>query len=274
MSDINGIVTGTITSPGGLSTPAQSLTTFYGSYTGGLSQVSANSTTYTYSKGHNTEYLGHYIRFTFNTSGLYQIQLARDGDIYTEGVPLVDSSIEVVDIQPEVFTDTYPNGIDIVVNNKMVFFFAPMSSRTANGQAIGVVDLGHSGVTRDNDLSMLMGFQKLSTVLNDNSATAVPMFYTANTGSIPYSYNYDTLSYGSIGTGIMTTGSNRKVKTNGDLIVIENPVYSVSTRHGFACQLMFGVYKIPTGTFSGIQTYQNADGLYRLTYSDFSFLVD
>jgi hypothetical protein len=274
MSDINGIVTGTITTPSGLSTPAQSLSVFYGSYTGGLSQVSANSTSFTYSKGHNTEYIGHYVRFTFDSLGLYQIQLAREGDIYTEGVPLVDSSIEVVNIQPEVFTETYPNGIDIVINNKMVFFFAPMSSRTSGGQAIGVVDLGHSGVTRENDLSMLMGFQKLGTVLNDNAATAVPMFYAANTGSIPYSYNYDTLSYGTIGTGIVTTGSTRKIKTNGDLVVIENPAYSVSTRHGFACQLLYGVYKIPTGTFSGIQTYQDVDGLYRLTYSDFSFLVD
>ena len=105
--------------------------------------------------------------------------------------------------------------------------------------------------------------------------TQLPLFFTRTGGTIPYSYNLDTLSYGSLATGLLTlTPLKRMIAVGGSMGILENPTYASTPSNGNTMNLIYGLYKIPTGTMSGFQVYNDGAGLSRLTMFDFSLFVD
>lgn len=263
-ADINNIILGNVTTVANLSSGAdQTNSAVYGTYTPSIySRV--NGTTYTYSKAHNSiAGYTHYFRLTFDATQLTTIALAQS---YTSGTDtLVNSSATTVNIQRFTFSAALQMGIDIVVSNKMLVFIAPQS-----GVLLGIVDMGHSSTTRAYTNSMLMMVQDFNNVpnygINSQSLTL------ANTGgTIPYIYNYDTASYSTVTAGIGGAQTTRKGAGNGTTVVFENPMF---TNAGGAVNLMYGCYRIPFLSFSGVQIYKDASNLYRLTVNDISLLVD
>jgi len=264
-TDLNAIITGGVTSTSSLTTPAQANSSIYGTYPSGI-YTRVNSTTYTYSKAHNVvSGYTHYFRFGFSATQLTTLDLAQS---YTAGTDTLINTYQKtgLNINPTVNYDpNYPVGMDIVVSNKGIFIQAIQSA-----QMIGIFDLGHSGVTRAYTSSMLMAHQDMQNVIN----------YGTNTGVIiPYTYNFDTLSYGTAGAGIATTSHVnitplKKFTATSNLAVFENPVYITNTPSGSTIQLMYSVYKIPTATFAGIQIYQDSSNLYRLSVNDYAILVN
>lgn len=270
-SDIDGIIQGTITQASQLSAPAQANSLFYGAYPSGA-YTRVNATSYTYSKIHNSNpTYTHYFRLTFDTTQLVSITLAQG---YTSGTDtLLNTVVSTLNVQTYQYDSNYPMGIDIIVNDKGISFIAPGSSCY-----FGIYDIGHNGVTRAYTSSMLMmAFDFLDARFEniDSYDTQLPVFFTRSGGTIPYSYNLDTLSYGSLTTGLYTLIPLKRMITNGgSLGVLENPVFTSTASNGNSLNVMYGVYKIPTGTFSGAHTYKDGSNLYRLSIFDFSFLVD
>lgn len=263
-ADINNIILGNVTTVANLSSGAdQTNSAVYGTYTPSI-YTRVNATTYTYSKAHNSiAGYTHYFRLTFDATQLTTIALAQS---YTSGTDtLVNSSATAVNIQRFTFSSALQNGIDIVVSNKMLAFIAPQS-----GALLGIVDMGHSSTTRAYTNSMLMILQDFNNVpnygINSQSLTL------ANTGgTIPYIYNYDTASYSTVTAGIGGVQTTRKGAGNGTTVIFENPMF---TNSGGAVNLMYGCYRIPFLSFSGVQIYKDAGNLYRLTVNDISLLVD
>lgn len=263
--DLNNIITGNVSNVNSLSSGAnKTASVIYGSYpTSAYTRV--NGTTYTYSKVHNdaTTSKTHYFRLNFDSTKMTTIELAQS---YTSGTDtLVNSYAKTVNMFPSTYTVLKPFGIDILISNKSIVFFAPTS-----GCFLGIVDLGHSTTTRTYTNSMLMMLQDFGNVPNYGAASANPT--TANTGGIiPYIYNYETSSYGTVTTGITGAQTFKKPAGPGTSMVFENPLFTNSSG---AVSLMYGCYRIPFLTFSGIQTYKDASNLYRLTVNDISLLVD
>jgi hypothetical protein len=269
--DINGIITGTITAANQLSSPAQANSTVLGNYPSAVySRV--NGTSYTYSKVHNS--VGsktHYFRLTFDSTQLTTFTIAQD---YTSGTDtLLNSYAKTINLQKFTYDSTNPQSLDIIINNKGICFLSPYS-----GVYGGLFDIGHSGVSRTYTSSMLMTYMNFDNVLNNNIDTFLiqnPVFKTTTGGTTPYSYNLDTLSYGSLTYGITTTIPYKRMTTVGGTVsVIENPVFLDCPNSAYATHVLYGVYKLPTNCFSGIQTYVDGSSLYRITFLDFSFLVD
>jgi hypothetical protein len=259
-TDLNAIITGAIASPTDLTSPARTYSTIYGTYPSGIySRV--NGSTYTYSKAHNVvSGYTHYFRFGFSASQLTTWDLAQS---YTSGTDTLTNTYQKTSlgINPTINYDAnYPIGMDIVISSKAFFIQAIQSN-----QALGVFDLGHNGVTRAYTSSMLMAFQDMQNVIN----------YGANTGVlIPYTYSFDTLSYGNNTSGHANITPLKKFTATSNLAVFENPVYCTSTPNGSTINLIYSLYKIPTAAFSGIQLYQDSSSLYRLSLNDYSILVN
>jgi len=66
----------------------------------------------------------------------------------------------------------------------------------------------------------------------------------------------------------------KKFTATFNLALFENPIYITNTPSGSTIQLMYGLFKIPTASFNGIQIYQDSNNLYRLTMNDYSILVN
>jgi hypothetical protein len=269
-ADIDGIIQGTITAPSQLSAPAQT-SVFYGTYpTGKYARV--NQTSYTYSKVHNSDSnYTHYFRLTFDSTSLASITLAQG---YTSGTDtLLNTKVTTTAITPAIFDSNYPMYIDIVVSTKMLCIMAPNS-----GSYFGIFDIGHNGVTRAYTSSMMMcAFDFLDARFEniDSYVTQLPVYFTTTGGTVPYSYNLDTLSYGSLTYGLFSLiPLKRMISIGGSLGVVENPIYLSTPSNGNSLNLVYGLYKIPTESFGGAQVYKDANNLYRLTLHDFSFLVD
>ena len=262
-TDINNIILGNVTTTADLSAGADKPNSaIYGTYTPAI-YTRVNATTYTYSKAHNSiAGYTHYFRLTFDASQLTTIALAQS---YTSGTDtLVNSSATTVNLQRFTFSSALQNGIDIVVSNKILAFIAPQSSAL-----LGIVDMGHSSTTRAYTNSMLMILQDFNNVPNYG---ALSQGVFANTGgTIPYIYNYDTGGYSTVTAGIGGSQTTRKGAGNGVTAIFENPMF---TNSGGAVNLMYGCYRIPFLSFSGVQIYKDASNLYRLTVNDISLLVD
>lgn len=263
-TDINNIILGNVTNVSQLSSGAdQTNSVIYGSYpTGKYARV--NGTSYTYSKVHNDASTSktHYFRLTYDATQLTTFALAQS---YTSGTDtLVNSYAATVNIQRFPFVPAIQNGIDIVISDKVFVIMAPQS-----GSLIGIVDIGHNSVSRAYTNSMLMVLQDFNNVPNWG---VLSQTVQANTGTtIPYYYNYDISAYGTLTTGISGIQTTRRGIGNGITAVFENPMFNNTTG---AAAIMYGCYRIPFLTFSGIQVYKDASNAYRLTVNDISLLVD
>jgi hypothetical protein len=223
-----------------------------------------NATTYTYSKAHNDTNTGktHYFRLTYDATTMANITLAQS---YTSGTDtLVNSAVSTLGFAPYRYDSVYKFGIDIIVSNKILAFFAP-----SQGVMLGIIDMGNSSTTRTYTNSMLTMFQDFTNVPNwgVNRGTVIE-----NTGgTIPYSWNYDSAGYAAVVCGIGGVKTTRKPAALGSQVVFENPMFATSAG---ASNLMYGCYQIPYLTFSGVQIYRDASNLYRLSVNDISLLVD
>ena len=259
-TDINNIITGAVSSVLDLSSGAdQTNTVIYGTYpTSVYTKVGAAS--YTYSKVHSTEAsYTHYFRLTYSGSALTGFSIAQ---AYTSGSDtLVNSYAKTLTLSPYPYENYYRNTIDILITNKCFMILNP-----GMNAYYGIFDIGHNGVTRTYNSSMLMMGQDFNDVIN---------YGTPNAGGVlPYSYSFDTLSYATHTTNHDAINAIRKQTASANAVVIENPVYAASTAAGNAGALVYGVYKLQTGLFSGVQTYRDTSNLYRLTINDYAILVD
>jgi hypothetical protein len=271
-ADLDGILQGTITQVSQLSTNAKTSSLIYGTYPTGKYQR-VNGTSYTYSKAHNAiAGYTHYFRLNFGSTQLDSLTIASG---YTSGTDtLLNSWVINQNILPIPYTALNSMSIDIIINDKMFCIFTASSS-----YAGGVIDMGHSGVTRAYTSSMLMGHFHFSSQLAWNIATYQtqnPIFKSQYGGAIPYTYNLDTMSYGSAVYGLTTTIPYKRIATPaGNTLIIENPVFADTVTGGYATQLLYGVYKIATNAIGSLSVYTDpGNQLYRYTYNDFSFLVD
>ena len=262
--DVNNIILGNIITVANLSSGADKVNSqMYGTYpTGTYARV--NATTYTYSKVHNDSNVSktHYIRLNYSATTMANVALAAS---YTSGTDtLVNSATVVENLAPMPYESAYKTGIDIIVSNKMLAFFAP-----SQGVMLGIVDIGNSSTTRTYTNSMLMMLQDFSNVPNWGSTRGTVFENTG--GTIPYSWNYDSAGYATVVCGIGGVKTIRKPAALGSQVVFENPMFATSAG---ASNLMYGCYQIPYLTFSGVQIYQDASNLYRLSVNDISLLVD
>jgi len=264
-TDINNIILGNVTNVSQLSAGGDQVNSvIYGTYpTNSYARV--NGTSYTYSKTHNdaTTNKTHYIRLTFDATQLTTITLAAG---YTSGTDtLVNSFPRTVNIVRAPYEAFYKSGIDIIVSNKMLVFFAPNS-----GVFLGLIDMGHSSTTRTYADSILMLMQDFSNVPNYGPLKNDVILNNTGT-TIPYIYNYDTVGYASAVGGIQGVQTVRKASGAGTSAIFENPAFTSSTG---ASNLIYGCYRLPFNTFSGVQIYKDGSNLYRLTINDLSLLVD
>lgn len=254
-TDINNIILGNITTLDDLSSGANKVASaMYGVYpTGTYARV--NETTFTYSKVHNTESsVTEYFRLTYDATGLLSVTLAAG---YTSGTDtLLNSFAYGTNIK---FNTPYsigiPVGFDIIVSNKMMAIIP-------TGQAkVGFFDIGHNAMSRQYGDTMLMVLCDLT--MYGNRGT----FITTS----PYTYNFDTTSYGSATGVTLAESPTRKSTGNSVATIFEVPC---TTNANYAASLVYGSFRIPAYTFDGIQIYKDASDNYRLTFNDSSFLVD
>jgi len=277
VSDVYKIVSGTASNVASLSANTdQSNTTFFGTYPSSYVSV-ANTASNTFAKIHST--VGsktHYIRLNWDNANqkLNSIALAQDY------VSANDTLINSASVSANVIVVNYSTnriGIDIIVSPQMIYI-----GQGGNAQD-GVFDIGHNGVTRVFTDSMLMMLLDLSnSTFNEylqtelTGASGVTDPYTQNLYrgvTIPYTYNYDTLSYGSATPFLVTNNPIRKINTSGSVSIFENPAWLTNTTTGYTLSVVYGLYKLPRGSYAGNQTYVDGTGLRRLTNNEFSLLT-
>lgn len=259
-SDINNIITGQVSTVLDLSSGADQVNSvIYGTYPTSV-YTKVNVSTYTYSKVHSTESsYTHYFRLTYSASELTGFSIAQ---AYTSGSDtLVNSVSKTLTLSPYPYDNYYRNTIDILITDKCFMILNP-----GMNAYYGIFDIGHNGVSRTYNSSMLMMGQDFNDVINYGTPNAG--------GMIPYSYSFDTLSYATLTTNHDAINAIRKQTASNNAVVIENPVYAASTAAGNAGALVYGVYKLQTGLFSGVQTYKDSSNVYRLTINDYAILVD
>lgn len=259
-TDINNIITGQVSTVLDLSSGAdQTNSVIYGSYPTSV-YTKVGAATYTYSKVHSTEAsYTHYFRLTYSGTALTGFSIAQ---AYTSASDtLVNSYAKTLTVTPYPYDNYYKNTIDILITNKYFMIMNP-----GMNCYYGIFDFGHNGVSRTYNSSMLMMGQDFGDVINYGTPNAG--------GTIPYSYSFDTLSYASLTTNHDAFNPIRKQTASSNAVVIENPVYHASTAAGNAAAIVYGVYKVQTALFSGVQTYKDTSNLYRVTINDYAILVD
>jgi hypothetical protein len=274
VSDVYKIVSGEASNVASLSANTdQSNTIFFGTYPSSYVSV-ANTSSNTFAKIHST--VGsktHYIRLNWDNANqkLSSIALAQDY------VSANDTLINSASLSTEVSVVNYVNtnvGIDIIVSPQMIYI-----GQGGNAQE-GVFDIGHNGVTRTYTDSMLMMLLDLNNTTTNKFISSelinevVP--YTQNIyrgATIPYTYNFDTLAYGSSTPYLITNNPVRKVNANGSVSIFENPAWITNITTGYTLSVVYGLYKLPRGAYAGNQTYVDGTGLRRLTTNDFSLLT-
>ena len=253
-TDINNIIVGNIITVNDLSAGADKANcAIYGTYPAGT-YARANNTTFTYSKLHNTENKTHYFRLNYSGTGLTQISLAESYESATDTLlNTLNDGNTIAFSNP--YSTLSPHGFDVVVSNKL-FRIKP----SAQGDGLGINDIGHNAVTRQFANTMLMVTTNVSDARNPG--------ITFNAG---YVYQFETSSYVSAaGTG-SAVEQQRKSTGNSTSVIFETP-YTTSLTG--APTLVYGLFRIPTLTFADQNIYKDSANNYRLTFNDTSFLVD
>lgn len=258
VADVRNIINGAATSLSQLTAAAdQTNTVFYGTYPNGTFS-NANVVSNTYSKTHSVISGNvHYFRLGWDnaTQKLANITLAQT---YTSGS---DTLLNTVTTTTNVGLLNYSAtglGIDIIVSPQMIYVGQGGASQ------FGIFDIGHNGVTRTYTGSMLMLAQNMFSTIN----------YGTNLGGvIPYTWIFDTETYGSSTNSIFSQTPLRKVNETGNLAIFENPSFTTGNTTGSTTNVIYGLYKLPSNGFAGVQTYVDSNGLRRLTVNDFSLLT-
>ena len=252
-SDIIGLLTGTITTVGGLSAGCDTArTTITGTYpTSTYTQV--NSTTNTFSKVHSVDNTTtNYFRLNFGTSILTSIALAQG---YTSGTDtLINSAVNNLNLVPNAYSygGQFDGGITIVITSKCLHITSLYS-----GVGFGIFDLGTNGITSTYNQSMKMA------AVNTG----------AGTFTIPYSYRLSgsTSGYTTI-TGSLTSPITPTIAVSATGSVIpENPVFLYSTQQGNISYSVLNLLRIPLG-FPDFQ--YNTSGVTRQTGPGYAIVTE
>jgi hypothetical protein len=152
------------------------------------------------------------------------------------------------------YTTSMPYGIDIVITNKCFFI-----SAQGSGVHLGIFDIGKNGVSREWTDSMLMAGIDLSGGLY-------------SLAKVPYNYKYSTLSYGS-STDLIVLRNNpvKKFKANGNIAILENPVFLQNLDAGNVISVTYGLYCLAPNAYASNSIYTDGS-TYRLVINDFAIL--
>lgn len=252
-SDILGLLTGTITTVGGLSAGCDTArTTITGTYpTGVYTQV--NSTTNTFSKVHSVDSsTTNYFRLNFGTSILTSIAFAQG---YTSGTDtLINSVVSSLNLVPNAYSygGQFDSGITIVITSKCLHITSLYS-----GVGFGIFDTGTNGITSNYNQSMKMA------AINTNSGTF----------TFPYSYilNGTSSGYGTV-TGSITAPITPVLAVGPSGTVIpENPAFLYSTQQGNVSYSVANLFRIPLG-FPDFQ--YNTSGVTRQTGPGYAIVTE
>lgn len=252
-SDILGLLTGTITSVGGLSAGCDTArTTITGTYPSGTYTL-VNSGTNTFSKVHSVDSTTtNYFRLNFGTSILTNIAFAQG---YTSGTDtLINSVVSNLNLVPNSYSygGQFDGGITIVITSKCLHITSLYS-----GVGFGIFDLGSNGITSTYNQSMKMA------AVNTGGGTF----------TIPYSYRLSgpTSGYTTI-TGSLTSPITPTIAVSGTGSVIpENPVFVYSTQQGNISYSVLNLLRIPLG-FPDFQ--YNTSGVTRQTGPGYAIVTE
>lgn len=252
-SDIIGLISGTITSVGGLSAGCDTArTTITGTYPTGTYTL-VNAGTNTFSKVHSADNtITDYFRLNFGTSILTSIALAQG---YNSGTDtLINSAVSNINLVPNAYSygGQFDGGITIVITSKCIHITSLFS-----GVGFGIFDLGSNGITSTYNQSMRMA------AINTNSGTF----------TIPYSYilNGSASGYGTVNGNISSPITPVLAIGTGGTVIPENPAFIYSTQQGNISYSVANLFRIPLG-FPDFQ--YNTSGVTRQTGPGYAIVTE
>lgn len=260
VSDIRGIVNGSITSTGSLSASANTTaTTFTGTYPAGY-YAEANATAYAFSKIHSA-----------NNSNISYFKLGFDGVKGIANVTLAQGYVSATDTVSNSYSVTYDaviglnslgvdpatTPIDILVNRDN---FIIRQTALASG-FVSITDIGYNGTSKT------FTSQMITTMVVSNT-TIIPYVIT------PINYRYTNNSidpgqsvggYGSSNNGVLTCIApfNPPYSSSGNVAIMENPVFTYSGDGGNLWSVVYGWNILQSGRFSDRAVYSDTDNVYR-----------
>jgi hypothetical protein len=147
-------------------------------------------------------------------------------------------------------------GIDIVVSSKLIYISSPYS-----GTQLGMFDIGKNGISRIYTDNMLMA--------------GIDMQQEVFGGTIPYSYRFNTNTYGAqTGLSLSSVTPLKRFNSSVELMVIENPVFMYQEDNGNVASVIYGLMKLPENTYASNVTYVDASAVRRLTINDYAILTE
>lgn len=242
LSDITNYFAGNITAVANLVGAAAANSAIYGSYPSGTYSVANNTTSYTFAKTHSATNTIHYIRLGFDGStGLTSVSLAQ---AYTAATDTLINSYQYNLPNPLIVQPFQP--VDIVLNNNCIYFNCP-----AQNIGFGIFDLAQTGITKVFANSMIMGVYSVGP--------------TAPLGVIPYAFNTQTITYSTLSnlTNFTVLPSQFVYNANGNLGILENPVFALSNTNGNTIIAFYGLNSIYTPSFAIRSIYSDSTPTYR-----------
>ena len=265
MSDITGIVTGSITSTGSLGAGANTTATvFYGTYPAGKYAL-VNATSSTFSKVHSTNNsVISYFQLTRDSSNsIYSMTLGQGytaandtfSNSYTQALT---SNISIGSTWAGVDSSKVP--IDIIVNDNMFLITQP----AIGAMPYGVVDLGYNGVSQAYNSSMINGLIYWTYPSTTNPYLIIPTAYKFVDSLGNIQLNYGLVDVSSI---VYQTPADSLYSVSGNVAVLENPIFHYASTTGYIWSVIYGFNKIREGAYSNRATYVDSSNVYRYVIS-------
>ena len=260
VSDIRGIVNGSIMTTGGLSASANTTaTTFTGTYPSGY-YAEANGSAYAFSKVHSA-----------NNSNISYFKLGVDGVNGISSITLAQGYVSATDTVSNSYSDSYDNviglnslgvdpattPIDIVVNRDNFIIRQPA---LASG-FVSLTDVGYNGTSKTFTSQMITTMIISNTSIVPYVVTPINYRY-ANNSSDP---GQSVGAYGTTNTGVLTSlpPTNVPYNSSGNVAVLENPVFTYNLDGGNLWSVVYGWNSLQQGRFANRAVYNDTDNIYR-----------
>lgn len=260
LSDIRGIVNGSITTTGGLSASANTTaTTFTGTYPSGY-YAEANGSAYAFSKIHSA-----------NNSNISYFKLGVDGVNGISNITLAQGYVSATDTVSNSYSITYDNviglnsvgvdpattPIDILVNRDNFLIRQP----TLASGFVSISDVGYNGTSK------IFTSQMITTMIISNTTTTpyvvTPINYRYTNNSIDPAQSVG--DYGTTNTGVLTCIApfNPPYNSSGNVAIMENPVFTYNVDGGNLWSVVYGWNILQQGRFADRAVYNDTDNIYR-----------
>ena len=260
VSDIRGIVNGSITTTGSLSASANtSATTFIGTYPAGY-YAEANATAYAFSKIHSA-----------NNSNISYFKLGFDGVNGIANVTLAQGYVSATDTVSNSYSITYnatiglnslgvdpaTTPIDIIVNKDNLLI---IQHALASG-FVSISDVGYNGTSKTFTSQMITTMIVSNTTIAPYVVTPINYRYTNN--SIDPGQTVG--AYGTTNTGVLTCIApfNPPYSSTGNVAIMENPVFTYNSDGGNLWSVVYGWNALQQGRFGDKAVYYDTDNVYR-----------